>query len=121
MLASNTPGQQPLLIEGVTDFWPFPVHRSHLIEQSLRKLSLKRIDGFIWAQEEADSELKRLGLKNIHRENFGAFDDVFILAKSPRGDEMDAMLTAAIKKLQESGKLKTLYEKIHQPFNPWQP
>lgn len=121
MLSSNRPAQDPLIIEGVADFFPFPIRKTNAIEQSLNKLSLQRIDGFIWAQEEADIELKRLGLKNIHRENLGAFDDVFIVAKGARGDEMDAILTAAIEKLQKNGRLQTLYQKIHRPFNPWQP
>lgn len=121
MLLTETSLSRPLVIEAVSDFFPFPTHNSNQIQQSLEKLSRQRIDGFIWAQEEADQELKRLGLKNIHREYLGEFDDVFIVPNNPHGSRVDAILTAAITKLRESGKLKVLYEKIHRPFDPWQP
>ncbi len=91
------------------------------IEQSLRKLSRGRIDAFIWAQEEADLMLRQLKLTNIHREHLGDFEDVFIIAKGPAGDETDRFLGEAIDRLAASGKLAEIYSRLHRPYVEWQP
>jgi len=115
------PTTRDLLIEAVPDYMPFPVQRSMSIEQSLRKLSRGRIDAFVWAQEEADLMLKHLGLTNIRREFFGDFEDVFLIQKGAAGDDMDQFLSDAIVRLAASGKLAEIYEKIHRPYQEWQP
>lgn len=115
------PTKRDLLIEAVPDYMPFPVQRSMSIEQSLRKLSRGRIDAFVWAQEEADLMLRQLQLTNIHREHFGDFEDVFIIAKGAAGDEMDRFIGEAIDKLAASGKLTEIYSKLHLPYVQWQP
>lgn len=113
--------KRDLLIEGVGDFWPFSVKRSLSIEQSLGKVSLGRIDAFLWAQEEADLALKKMKLTNIHRVYFGEFDDVFIIPKGARGDAVDRFLTQSIERLRASGQLDKLYSSIHGPYHEWQP
>ncbi|WP_378081545.1 ABC transporter substrate-binding protein [Aeromonas bestiarum] len=113
--------KRDLLIEGVSDFWPFSVKRSLSIEQSLGKLSRGRIDAFLWAQEEADFALKKMGLTNIHRVYFGEFDDVFIIPKGERGDAVDRFLTQSIERLRATGKLGQIYSGIHGPYQEWQP
>ena len=115
------PTKRDLLIEATPGFLPIPLQRSMSIEQSLRKLSRGRIDAFIWAQEEADLMLRQLQLTNIHREHFGDFEDVFIIAKGTAGDEMDRFLGEAIDKLAASGKLTEIYSKLHLPYVQWQP
>ncbi|RAJ06329.1 ABC transporter substrate-binding protein [Aeromonas salmonicida] len=113
--------KRDLLIEGVSDFWPFSVKRSLSIEQSLGKLSRGRIDAFLWAQEEADFALRKMGLTNIHRVYFGEFDDVFIIPKGEKGDAVDRFLTQSIGKLKTSGQLDKIYSAIHGPYQEWQP
>ncbi|HDX8400831.1 TPA: transporter substrate-binding domain-containing protein [Aeromonas dhakensis] len=115
------PTKRDLLIEATPGFLPIPLQRSMSIEQSLRKLSRGRIDAFIWAQEEADLMLRRLKLTNIHREHLGDFEDVFIIAKGPAGDEMDRFLGEAIDRLTASGKLAEIYARLHRPYVEWQP
>lgn len=115
------PTQRDLLIEATPGFLPIPLQRSMSIEQSLRKLSRGRIDAFIWAQEEADLVLRQLGLTNIHREHFGDFEDVFIIAKGAAGDDMDHFLNTAIDRLAASGKLAEIYSRLHRPYEVWQP
>ncbi|MDM5072925.1 transporter substrate-binding domain-containing protein [Aeromonas bestiarum] len=115
------PTQRDLLIEATPGFLPIPLQRSMSIEQSLRKLSRGRIDAFIWAQEEADLVLRQLGLTNIHREHFGDFEDVFIIAKGAAGDDMDHFLSTAIDRLAASGKLAEIYSRLHRPYEVWQP
>lgn len=113
--------KRDLLIEGVTDFWPFSVKRSLSLEQSLGKLSRGRIDAFLWAQEEADFTLRKMGLTNIHRVYFGEFDDVFIIPKGPKGDAVDRFLSQSIERLRASGQLDKIYSGIHGPYQEWQP
>lgn len=106
---------------GIEGYFDFPLQTSSKIDQSLRKVNTKRIDAFIWAQEEADFEIRNLKLKNIHRAKYGDFDDVVIIPKGPKGDEIDNIISNALKTLKSSGKMKPLYEKIHLPYNDWQP
>ncbi|HDT5894107.1 TPA: ABC transporter substrate-binding protein [Aeromonas hydrophila subsp. hydrophila] len=115
------PTKRDLLIEATPGFLPIPLQRSMSIEQSLRKLSRGRIDAFIWAQEEADLMLRQLKLTNIHREHLGDFEDVFIIAKGPAGDETDRFLGEAIDRLAASGKLAQIYSRLHRPYVEWQP
>ncbi|CAD7512967.1 transporter substrate-binding domain-containing protein [Aeromonas hydrophila] len=115
------PTKRDLLIEATPGFLPIPLQRSMSIEQSLRKLARGRIDAFIWAQEEADLMLRQLKLTNIHREHLGDFEDVFIIAKGPAGDEVDRFLGEAIDRLVASGKLAEIYSRLHRPYVEWQP
>ncbi|WP_146061720.1 transporter substrate-binding domain-containing protein [Aeromonas oralensis] len=115
------PTKRDLLIEATPGFLPIPLQRSMSIEQSLRKLARGRIDAFIWAQEEADLMLRQLKLTNIHREHLGDFEDVFIIAKGPAGDETDRFLGEAIDRLAASGKLAEIYSRLHRPYVEWQP
>lgn len=114
------PTKRDLLIEATPGFLPIPLQRSMSIEQSLRKLARGRIDAFIWAQEEADLMLRQLKLTNIHREHLGDFEDVFIIAKGPAGDETDRFLGEAIDRLAASGKLAEIYSRLHRPYVEWQ-
>lgn len=109
------------VIEAVPDYMPFKVERSNSIDSSLQKLAAGRIDGFVWAQEEADIALRNLGIKNISRQHFADFKDVFVIPLGPKGDEIDQYLTKIISQLEASGELKILYEAIHLPYDNWQP
>ncbi|SIN84118.1 ABC transporter substrate-binding protein [Salinivibrio sp. ES.052] len=114
---------QPSLytIEAVPYYMPFEVQRSHSIQQSLLRLAAGRIDGFVWAQEEADMMLKALDLAMIKRAHFADFQDVFVIPKGESGEEIDAYLTQLITRLRESGELTAEYRKVHRPYVNWQP
>ncbi len=68
-----------------------------------------------------DLMLRQLKLTNIHREHLGDFEDVFIIAKGPAGDETDRFLGEAIDRLAASGKLAEIYSRLHRPYVEWQP
>jgi len=106
---------------GLEAYFDFPVTPSNALDQSLKKVDAGRADGFIWAQEEADYTVRTLALKSIHRAFYFAFDDIIVLPKGPKGDQLDAMFTKAIKSLRESGKWQTVYATIHTPYSDWQP
>lgn len=101
--------------------WDFPVQHFTNFESALRKVDAGRLDALLWAQEEADLELRRLNLKSIRRELYTDYEDVMMLPRGPRGDFVDKIITAAIGKLQRSGQLQALYRKVHLPYDPWQP
>jgi polar amino acid transport system substrate-binding protein len=126
MITEAHAGKQsfPYKIDGAAGLeaaYPFPIISTNDLEQSFKKLMLKRIDAIAWAQEDADIALNKLKIKTIHREILGGFDDVIIISKEPEGNKVDKILSEAIKKLRESGKLEQLYSKIHKPYKNWQP
>ncbi len=116
--------KMPYQIEGVGGIesqYPFHVIGSNSVENSLKKLSAGRIDALIWAQEETDAALKKLRLKNIHREPWMSFDDAIVIPKGARGEQVDKILSKALLALKKNGKLDVLYPKIHRPYEDWQP
>lgn len=121
-LAKNEPF--PYEFEGPANSGnPFgiPVPASRSVALSLKKVQKGRIDGFIWAQEDADKVIEDLKLNKIHRAYWADFDDTAIVAKNTQGDRADAILSDAIRKFRASGQLKKFYEKIHLPYREWQP
>jgi polar amino acid transport system substrate-binding protein len=112
---------KPYVIQAHQIDWGFPTRQFIDFESAFRQISARHIDGFLWAQEEADLVLRRLGLKDIHREHFMDYDDVFIVPRTPRGDFVDATLTRVIRAMRADGRLARLYEKVHRSFENWQP
>lgn len=114
----------PLKIEsilGFLEYFDFPISESTEVENSLKKVDIKRIDAFVFAQEECDFMVKQLKLKNIHRELYDKFDDVFVIPKGPKGEEIDTILSFCIKKLVSTGEMQKLHMKVHLPYQEWQP
>lgn len=103
------------------DSFKYPYTVSNSVEESLRKLDSARIDGYIWAQDEADVYIKNNKMKKISRSLFYNFDDVIAIVNNENTDAINKILTDCVSGLENSGKLKTLYEKIHMPYDDWQP
>jgi len=108
-------------IRGFADYYDFPISESSAVDSSLRKVDMKRVDAFIFAQEESDFTLKQQGLKNVHREKYDSFDDVFVIPKGEKGKELDKILSQCLIELRDSGKLQELHRKVHLPYQDWQP
>lgn len=111
----------PYRIESADFDWGFPVTQFLSFESAFKKLIAGRIDAFLWAQEEADEALRSLGDASLVRELYGVFDDVFAVQRNARGDFVERVYEQALESLHKSGKLQTIYSKIHRPFDPWQP
>lgn len=114
----------PLKIEtsgGFGDYFDFPTKATIAVDSALKKVNLKRIDAFIFAQEECDHTTRQLKLKNIHRELYDKFDDVFIIPKGPAGKEIDALLSASLSKMRANGTLEKLHRAVHLDYQEWQP
>lgn len=117
-------GKFPYVVEvsgGAEGNCIFPAVPTNDWEQSMKKLAAGRIDAIWNAQEETDFVLRQLKLKNVKRESAGNLDDVIVLQKSAKGDEVDVVISDLLRKLRASGKLDALYRKIHLPYDDWQP
>jgi len=122
--ASAQGGEFPYEIEaggGLETSFPFPILPTNDIASAFKKLQNKRIDAFLWAQEEADITLKDLKLNEVWRSYYTTFEDCLLIQKGPEGDKIDAILSAALKKLKASDRYEELFAKIHLPFDDWQP
>jgi len=108
------------VIRGIEHYFDFPTLSSNAIDHSLKKVNVKRTDAFIMAQEEADHKLKKLNLKSIHRSFYHSFDDVILISKGPKGDEIDRILSGAIRKLKANGEWQKKHLKVHLPYQDWQ-
>lgn len=100
---------------------PYTAKQTKNLNQAIKKLGSKSIDAVIWTQEEGDLMLKKLKIKSIQREFWIDFHDTIIVANNNRGDEIDKILSSAIKKIKKSGMLNKLYSKLHVPYKEWQP
>ena len=106
---------------GFENYFDFPVHTAMAVDSALKKVNLKRIDGYIFAQEECDHVIKQLKLKNMHRELYYKFDDVFIIPKGEAGKKIDAVLSDCLSKMRSNGTLQALHKKVHIDYQQWQP
>ncbi len=98
-----------------------PVQQFNGFEAAFARIDAGRVDGLLWAQEEADAVLRESGRNSIHRSHFADYDDVFAVARNPRGDFVDLTLSAIIRTLRGGGRLASLYQAVHQNYNDWQP
>ncbi len=108
-------------LPGHTELFPFPAVESFDFEDALEMVRKNRIDALILPQEEADSIIRKLGIKDIHRSLYYEFDSMIVVSKDKRGEEVDRILTEALKKLKSDGRLDRLNENIHKPYMDWQP
>lgn len=111
------------VIRGAKEFFnfPFPMGEATYFEEGLNHVMKGQTDAFIMAQEEGDTILRALpGKEQIHRSLLACWDDQIVIPKGPRGDEIDRVLTEALNRLENSGRLKKLRQKIHGPYSDWQ-
>ena len=106
---------------GMAGNFAFPATGNVSVESALRKVAAGRIDAFVQAQEEADTVLRELKLKNIYRSFFDEYEDVIMIPRSPRGEEVNRILSEILTRLGESGRLEELYRNIHLSYDDWQP
>jgi polar amino acid transport system substrate-binding protein len=65
--------------------------------------------------------LRWLRLKQVHRALGVAFDDTIVIPKGPAGNEIDMILTKTLRALKRDGTWKLQYDKVHPPYDDWQP
>lgn len=109
------------VMRGQTVFYNFPTIEGDSSEQALLKIERGRIDGYIGAQEVTDAVIIQQRLKNIRRELFVYFDACFLIAKGEKQKQINRIISHAMKKLREEGKLRKITDRIHSGYNDWQP
>ncbi len=108
-------------VPGHTELFIFPTVENFDFENCLKMVVMKRIDAVILPQEESDSIIRKLQIKDIHRSLYYEFDSMIVVSKDKRGEEVDRIITDALKKLKSDGRLDQLNENIHKPYIDWQP
>jgi polar amino acid transport system substrate-binding protein len=108
----------------LVDYFPVSVAASSSIDASLQKVELGAIDGYIFSQGSGDPALKRLGLKNVHRDYYDTFVGTFLLQKGGRGGPVDMLLVDGMAKIKANGKYKEIagpYVSTASSYVDWQP
>ncbi|MDY6904509.1 MAG: transporter substrate-binding domain-containing protein [Thermodesulfobacteriota bacterium] len=103
------------------DLFDFPIKPDYQIESSLKKLNAGRIDGYIFADSEADPILKQLGLKNIRRQLYKVYDVHAVLPKGEKGKAADQMITKGMAILRQNGKWAKIIKPLDNEYVDWQP
>jgi polar amino acid transport system substrate-binding protein len=106
------------------DYFNFDVKPSTSTDGSLQKIVKDQIDGYIFSQVSTDAALKRLGLKDIKRQNFETYVCVFGIAKGTRGGTLDKLLADGLAKVKANGKYKETMGAViaaGSTYIEWQP
>lgn len=103
------------------DYFPFKTLPSRGAESSLMKLSMGRIDAFLYADQAADPILKALGLGNVRRQLFKTYEAKILFQKSQGGRALERKVSAAISRLKASGRLQQIIPPLYQTYDDWQP
>jgi len=109
------------VMRGQTMFYNFKTTEGDSSTQGIEKIIRGRIDGYIGSQETTDAVIIERQLKGIRRELFYYFDACLLIAKGSKQKHIDKILSSALKKLKENGKLQEIVQSIHKPYNNWQP
>lgn len=96
----------------IADYFDFPTLPFANEESSLKKVDMGRIDGLIYGMSATDPVLKSLNLKNIKRINYKTFEGPIVVAKGPKGEEVESIILPLIKKLRQNG----TFDKIMAPL-----
>ncbi|MES2264829.1 MAG: hypothetical protein V4724_40550 [Pseudomonadota bacterium] len=97
---------------GHVELFGFPVRAASSIESALRKVSVGRLDAFVFAMGTTDAEIRRLGLTNIKRQYFNTFTSRMVVARQADTERLDAELSDIIVRLKQSGR----YAEIMAPL-----
>ncbi len=105
-----------------TEFFDFPIEENYSgIGSSLNMLNKGIIDGYIFADVEADPVLKKLGLKNIKRELYKIYYVHAVLPKGEKGKGVDIIISEAMNKIRKSGAWAELMNPVYHEYIDWQP
>jgi len=104
-----------------TNLFDFKISPSYDIASALNMVASKRIDGYIFADVEADPVLRRLALKDIKRERFQLFHVHAVLPAGSKGKAADRMISKGMNIIRENGQWEQLMSPIYHEYIDWQP
>lgn len=96
---------------GHAKVFDFAIRPSDSIKASLKKVNMGRIDAYVFSSGLTGKQLNVMDAKdkaNIKIELYDWFESIFVLPKNNNTDEIDRILSSAIEKLKENGKLKQI-------------
>ncbi len=108
-------------LRGHKELFNFEISEINQFYSGLAKVVLGRTDAFIMPQEECDAIIRNKKLWDLHREKYADFDDMIIVKKGKKGDDIDKIISDALNRLESDGRLKEIYYNIHKPYIEWQP
>jgi len=108
-------------VRGHKQLFLFEAAEVSSLDQGIKKLLHGRIDAFIMEQDAVDSYIREQKYKNIRRTFFASWDTCVVIPKGPKQQEIDQILSTALRRLKASGRLQEITKSIHQPYIDWQP
>ncbi len=98
----------------------FPALSGNSIESSLQKLVRGRIDGYVFAVNETEHEIDRLGLREqLRAQDFGLYPVNWLVPDNPRGKLVDQRLAEALRRLQAQPAFQGLQAPLNRPSSDW--
>lgn len=108
-------------LRGAAEHFPFKIGEIDSFRQGLLKVTAGRSDGFIVEQDAADKYIREHKLKNIRRTLYAVWNSSIVIPKGKRGQDIDKIVSTALRRLKQSGELQLITETIHKPYEDWQP
>jgi len=102
-------------------FFPFPASGLSCLSCGLKMVESGRIDGFIFAQNEMDPFISKLGLKKIRRQLYKNFNVKILIPRNKKGKDIDHYFTSGIQTLRAQGVYDHLLAPLLMPYKDWQP
>lgn len=100
----------------------FPALSGNSIESSLQKLVRGRIDGYVFAVNETEHEIDRLGLREqLRAQEFGLYPVRWLVPDNSRGAYVDQRLADALRQLQAQPGFQRLQAPLDKPSSDWKP
>ncbi|MBD2839596.1 hypothetical protein ID144_21355 [Pseudomonas sp. JM0905a] len=100
----------------------FPALSGNSIEGSLQKLVRGRLDGYVFAVNQTEHEIDRLGLREqLRAEDFGLYPVRWLVPDNLRGTQVDRRLMEALDKLQKQPGFEKLQAPLNRLSSDWKP
>lgn len=104
-----------------SNLFNFKILSDYSVESSFKKLARGRIDGYIFADVEADPVLKKLGYSHIKRQLYKVYQVHAVLPKGASGNSTDKMITKAMSIIKQNGQWAKLMNPVYHQYIDWQP
>jgi len=108
-------------LRGAAPHFSFPIGEIDSFRQGISKVVEGRSDGFIAEQDATDKFIRENKIKNLRRTLYATWDSSIVIPKGPQGQEIDRIVSDALRQLKASRELQKITDKIHRPFSDWQP
>ena len=108
-------------LRGAALHFPFKISEIDSFKQGILRVVMGRSDGFVAEQDGADMFIRENRIKSIRRTLYATWHSSIVIPKGPAGEEIDRIVSGALRQLKKSGALTKITDTIHRPFSDWQP